>query len=169
MAQTTRDRLVRGFPAIGLAILVSSSTALAQPAAHSRYGGRLGFSTDPDQFTVGAYAGFPEFRPGFRARPSVDLGFGDSTLSFLVNGDAEYSFRNAEFAALPFAGAGLALAHYRVDVPGAVDDATDTEIGLNLYGGLEFDLGGYYSAMVELRFGIHRLPDVKLTGSIGFF
>jgi hypothetical protein len=148
---------------------MSQTPEMSQGPGHSRYGGRLGFSTDPDQITLGAYMGFQEFAPRFRFRPSVDLGFGDDVFSFIVNGDAEYSFPNADIDAIPFAGAGLALAHYRVDIPGVDNDETNTEIGLNLYGGLEFDLGGYKSAIVELRIGIHELPDIKLTGALGFF
>lgn len=156
-------------PATCMALLFSALPAFSQTPGQSLYGPRVGFSTDPDQITIGAFLGFQEFTPGFRARPSVDLGFGDNVFSFIVNGDVEYSFPNATIEALPFAGAGLALAHYRVDIPGVDNDATNTEIGLNLYGGLEFDLGGYKTALVELRIGIHELPDVKLTGALGFF
>lgn len=54
----------------------------------------------------------------------------------------------------PYVGAGLNLARFssefESDLPGVDDDASETEVGLNLLGGLRFPLGGL-SAFGEAR------------------
>jgi hypothetical protein len=157
--------------------LLAAVATLAAPAAFaegdefqiSRYGGRLGFSSEPDQFTLGAYAQLGELAPNLSLRPSVDFGFGSDIFSIIGNGDLQYSFvTGSQFA--PFAGGGIALAYYSFDVPEGVDvDSSETEIGINVYGGVEFDLGDYKSAYAEARIGVDEMPDFKLTLGFGFY
>jgi hypothetical protein len=163
-------KLVTGtIVAVAVATLWAARPAAAQNEFDvSNYGARIGFSTGPDQFTIGAYAKLGEIAQNVSLRPSADLGFGDNLFTILGNADLQYSFATgASFT--PFVGGGIAIGYYSFDLPeGAVGDSNDTEIGLNLYGGLEFDLGGYRSAFVEGRFGVD-VPDFKLTGGIGFY
>jgi hypothetical protein len=153
--------------ALGL-VASAGTTAPAQEegSAITQYGFRGGISLDPDQFVIGAFMGFREFSPGFSMRPSADIGLGDDVFVLMINGDANYHFRQADFAAVPYVGAGIALAYYNFDSAAAKDSAT--EIGVNLFGGLEWELGGYRSAFAELRIGLGDIPDLKIMGGFAF-
>jgi hypothetical protein len=172
--RTQLARPWRGIPAAVFAVLAwAGAAAAAEEFEVSRYGGRIGFSADPDQFTIGAYAGLGELAPHLTMRPSVDMGFGDNLFSVILNADVQYSFVIGS-AVAPYAGGGLGIGYYKFDtpdnLPAGVDfDDSTTEIGLNLYGGAEMDLGGYKSGYAELRIGIDDLPDLKLTLGLGFY
>lgn len=59
---------------------------------------------------------------------------------FEINGNLTYDFPLAESTVLPFALVGLNIARASVDA-GTLGNASNTDIGLNLGGGLSFDLG----------------------------
>lgn len=160
----------RGFvPAVLLTLLVATAVSAQEEFDVSKYGARLGFSSDPDQFTLGAYMQLDELAPHLSMRPSVDLGFGDSIFSLIGNADLQYSFVVGS-SVVPFAGAGLGIAYYSFDTPaGYTGDSSDTSIGLNIYGGAEMDLGDYKSGYLEARVGIDEMPDFKLTLGFGFY
>lgn len=130
----------------------------------TQYGLRGGFSFSPDQFVAGAFLGFRDIRPGFGLRPSLDIGLGNGGFAFVMNANGQYHFREADFPAVPYAGAGIALGYYDADGPGN----SSTDIGVNLFGGLEWDLGGYRIAFAEFQFGIGDAPEVKIVGGFGF-
>jgi hypothetical protein len=134
------------------------------------YGARLGGSVNPDQFTVGAYAKMGKVSRMFSFRPSVDFGFGDDVFTVIANVDAQVDFIDVQSTYKPFVGGGLGIAYYDVsgDLPSYADD-TDTEIGLNLYGGLEREFSGYKRGYIEARVGIDDLPDFKFTLGFGWF
>jgi hypothetical protein len=100
----------------------------------------------------------------------VDFGFGDDVFSIVTNVDAQVDFVDVQGAYRPFVGGGLGIAYYDVsgDLPSYADDS-DTEIGLNLYGGLEREFGGFKHGYAELRVGIDDLPDFKFTLGFGWF
>ena len=152
--------------------LLATGSAYAQTSDKfeiSKYGGRIGFSQNPDQFTIGAYAQLGEIAPHLSMRPSGDLGWGDHVFTIVGNADLQYSFIVGSSVA-PFVGAGLGVIHASFDLPpGAVGDDSSTHVGLNVYGGAEMDLGGYKSGFVEARVGIDELPDFKLTIGLGFY
>ena len=168
-------RVTLAFAVVAFALGVATTPAAAQTTTAekfeiSKYGPRIGFSSNPDQFTLGAFAGLGEIAPHLNMRPSADLGFGDHIFSFILNADLVYSFTLGS-AAVPYAGAGLGIAYYNFDVPEGVTGVDDsaTKIGINLVGGLEVDLGDYKNGFAELRLGIDDLPDLKITVGIGFY
>lgn len=59
---------------------------------------------------------------------------------FELNGNVTYAFPLEDSTVLPFALAGLNIARASVDAPGFGSES-NTEIGLNLGGGITFDLG----------------------------
>lgn len=127
------------------------------------YGGRAGFSVNPDQFTIGAYAKLGNVSKMFKFRPSVDFGFGDSVFSVLGNADAQVDFVDVNGSYKPFAGGGLGLAYYDFDGGDA------SEIGINVYGGVERNFGTYNTGYVEARVGIDEMPDFKITFGYGWY
>jgi opacity protein-like surface antigen len=70
----------------------------------------------------------------------------------------------------PYVGAGLNIARASVDlnVPGFEDDASDTEIGLNLLGGLKFNIGSLPS-FVEGRLELGGGEQFVLTFGVNLF
>ncbi len=151
-------------------VLAAAGPADAEELALTRYGARLGLSSDPDQITIGLYAGFGELAPALQLRPSADIGFGDDILSVIVNADVQYYFQVEGLTASPYFGGGLGLAYYDVDLPDGVrGDDTTTEIGVNLYVGTEKSLSDYKTGHIELRVGIDEMPDLKVTFGLGFY
>lgn len=148
--------------------VIAGAAAAADEFEVSKYGARLGFSSNPDQFTVGGYAQLGELAPKLSMRPSMDLGWGDDVFSWLTNLDLQYSF--AGTSVVPFVGAGLGIAYYNFSEPeGYTGDSSDTSVGLGVYGGAEMDLGDYKSGYIEARFGVDEMPDFKLTLGFGFY
>jgi len=130
----------------------------------TQYGFRGGFSFSPDQFVAGAFMGFRDIRPGFGLRPSLDIGLGNGGFAFVLNANGQYHFRGADFPAVPYAGAGIAVGYYDADGP----DNSSTDVGVNMFGGLEWDLGGYRIAFAEFQLGLGDAPEVKIVGGFGF-
>ena len=146
--------------------VLAAGTAASAKAPLGLHGG---FSFDPDQFVIGAYARVSEPYIGWRVQPSVDLGFGDDVTTFNLNGDIVYTFPELQTSEWGFyAGGGLGLAYYTFDAPPGVDDSA-TEIGLNIIGGVTRQLISGNELTGELRLGIDDIPDVKLLFGITFF
>lgn len=66
----------------------------------------------------------------------------DGLSYFEINGNVTYAFPLANSTVLPFALGGLNIARASVDT-GGLGSVSNTEIGLNLGGGLTFDLGTF--------------------------
>jgi hypothetical protein len=172
-------RAARVARALGLGMLALALTAAAPQDARAKlgleeYGPRLGFSIEPDQFTLGMFADWGELGRQTHLVTSGDLGFGDHLFSFLLNGDVFYRFQTSKDF-YPYAGGGIAIGYYNIDIdyPSGyigprVDDST-TEIGLNIVGGITKHLGGYKNGTLELRLGLSDVPDFKITAQLGFF
>jgi hypothetical protein len=163
-----------------LTSLVGAASILAMcalaPAAYAQeemgffgYGARLGGSVDPDQLTVGGYVKLGKMTQMFSFRPSVDLGFGDNLFTVAGNVDAQVDFVDIEGTYKPFVGGGLGLIYYNAEGDYGGGDDSDTEIGVNLYGGVERAFGSYNRGYAEFRIGIDDLPDFKFTFGYGFY
>ncbi|HMB69981.1 MAG TPA: hypothetical protein VKU85_11750 [bacterium] len=154
--------------------LVAAAPGTSNAMGLEEYGPRVGFSIDPDQFTIGAFADWGELGKQTHLVTSGDLGFGDNIFSVLINGDVFYRF-NTDKDFYPYAGGGIAIGYYDFDINypagynGPRVDSSTTEVGLSLVGGVTKDLGGYKSGTLELRLGISDVPDVKITAQLGFF
>jgi len=159
---------------VGTAILFAMGAFAS--AAHAQedmgffgYGLRLGGSVDPDQLTVGGYVKLGKMTQMLSFRPSVDLGFGDNLFTVAGNVDAQVDFVDIDGPYKPFVGGGLGLIYYNAEGDYEGGDDSDTEIGVNLYGGVERDFGSYKRGYAEFRVGIDDLPDFKFTFGFGFF
>jgi hypothetical protein len=177
MRRAARTARVPAFVVLAAAMVAAAPGVSRAALGLEEYGPRAGFSIDPDQFTIGAFADWGELGRQTHLVTSADLGFGDHILSFLVNGDVYYRFVTADKNFYPYAGGGLAIGYYNFDIDvdypagytGPRADETATEVGLNIVGGITKDLGGYKSGTLELRLGIADVPDFKITAQLGFF
>ena len=132
------------------------------------YGARLGGSVDPDQLTVGGYVKLGKVTQMLSFRPSADLGFGDNLFTVAGNVDGQVDFVDVNGSYKPFLGGGLGLIYYNAEGDSNGDDS-DTEIGVNLYGGVERAFGSYNRGYAEFRVGIDDLPEFKFTFGYGFY
>jgi len=131
----------------------------------STYGGRVGISDSPDQIVLGAWGTATSFSPNVTFRPSGDLGFGDDVLTLIGNADIQYTFATVARGPVPFFGGGIGLIWFDPD-----NGNSDTDLGLQVYGGVELAYRGYQSGVFEVRLGLDDgMPDLKLTYGFGFY
>ncbi|CAN5871637.1 hypothetical protein BH23GEM9_BH23GEM9_28790 [soil metagenome] len=151
-------------------LLAIPSTGDAQVA----FGPQLSWGSDSDIGVGGrAVIGIPQFRTGLELHVSGDYFFldcGGSTSEV----DCSWIEFNAN-AALPvplaenlntYVGAGLNVTRVKVDV-GPFGSASNTEIGINVLGGLKFPMGGM-TPFTEARFTIGGSEQFVLTVGLLF-
>ena len=154
-------------------LLIAASAALAvgvmaAPAqAQARFGVQANIADDADfgigvrgQFGLGealnAEGGLSDLIGVVSFDFYPDCGPADCTY-WEINGNALYPVRIEGSELAPYFGGGLNIAHISFDsgVVGA-DDVSDTDLGLNVLGGLNLDLGGlgtFVEAKIELGGG----------------
>lgn len=158
-------------------LLIAAGTALAVgvlpvPAeAQVQFGPQVNYADD-SEFGVGARAqfalgsAFQDDSPlaDLRGVVSFDLFFPDcdplDCSYFEINGNAVYPF-DIQSEVEPYVGAGLGFAR------STVDDLSDSELGLNVLGGANFDLGTL-AAFGEIRFELTGYEQVILTFGLLF-
>jgi hypothetical protein len=132
-----------------------------QPLGFRGWGLRGGATIDPDQVHVGVHINAGEFAPRVRFQPSFEVGFGNDVVVGAINLDALYTFRRPSWR--PYLGGGLGVA--LADSTGDHHDDFHVDAGLNLVGGFEWGPRGRY--LLEIRFGVGDIPNVKVTAGIG--
>jgi hypothetical protein len=119
--------------------------AIAPIAAEGQVllGPTLAWHDDVD-IGIGATVGFelPAIAEGVGFLGDFLLFFPDGFDYFELNGNVTYDFPLAESTAVPFALGGLNLGHSSVDA-GPLGDVSDTDVSLNLGGGVAFDAGSF--------------------------
>lgn len=97
---------------------------------------------------------------------TFDVFFPDEDFDYWeINGNLAYNFLIEDVDIDPYVGGGLNFAHVSFDTPG--DDSSDSELGINLFGGTKFRTTGI-TPFVELRLVIEAADQVVLTGGILF-
>lgn len=144
-----------------LALTASILLLVPQPAeGQVDFGVRGGIYGD-DAF-VGAELLFP-LQGSWYLNPNVEWVFVDNGDLFSVNGDVHYDFETGgNYYA--WGGGGLALLFRDFDRPRFRDDDSETDVGVNLLGGLGFNPGGALRPYVQ---GKITLAD-DTEGSIAF-
>lgn len=93
---------------VKLATLTLVLAVLATPAAAQAVAGRVGVSTDPEQFYFGAHAETAQLVDRVHFRPNVEIGIGDDRTLVALNFEFIYRFPSQQPWAL-YAGGGPAL------------------------------------------------------------
>ncbi len=120
------------------------------------WGLRGGFGFDPDQAIIGAHVDLGEFTPHLRFVPNLELGFGDD--AWVISGTLPVHWVFELGGSItPYAGGGLAVGWIDHDKKGS-----DTEIGLKLIGGAEFNLVDDDSLILELNVTPGYIYDAQL-------
>jgi hypothetical protein len=134
--------------------------------AQTIVGGTLAWNTDAEDVGIGAYVALPlpALDENIVIKPDFTLFFPDVGSRWELNGDLAYRFDLANNQQIvPFAMAGLNIVHVSVsDI-----DFSDTDVGLNLGGGVIFPLESIRPA-VGGKFEIHDNTSFVLFGSVGF-
>lgn len=131
------------------------------------WGPRLGVTVNPDQVHFGAHLDFGNFAKHVRFQPNLELGFGDGLALFAINLEAAYRFAAKWDVWTPYAGGGLGInfASFNNDH----GDDSDTDLGVNLLGGIEKGLSNGSRLFTEIKLGVGDSPDFKWTIGWTFF
>jgi hypothetical protein len=146
-------------------LLAVPSAGAAQGIA---FGPQVSWADDTD-FGVGARLvfGLSDLYPNLEAIISGDYFFWDACddCTYIeVNANVALPI-NVEAALNPYVGGGLNIARVSVDFGEFGGSASDTEVGLNVLGGLKFP-GDSFTPFVEARFEIGGGEQFVLTGGI---
>jgi opacity protein-like surface antigen len=158
--------------ATALFTLVLMSGAFATAQAQVSFGPHLGAHLDAEELHIGANVRIPigtpvggsrfQLNPGFEFYPFMESGLS----MWQINMDAVYPFPTKVVE--PYVGAGLAVTHVSVDIPG-FGSASDTDAGLNLKGGVMFGVPGMPRPFAEGVIGVGgTTSDFMLRGGVYF-
>jgi hypothetical protein len=150
---------------VALAGIVSAVPAGVE--AQMSAGPAAAFHDDLD-FGIGAFLSVPvpSLAENLSIVPSFIYYFPDGVDAFEINGDVMYAFEVSEDTpVLPFAFAGLNIMRVSLDTPGT--SASNTEIGLNLGGGITFRAESV-RPFVGAKFEIGDADGFVIFGGIGF-
>lgn len=139
-------------------LIISNSFVFAET-----YGLRGGYDTDNEQLLIGAQSELSKVLEVARFAPSVDLGFGNDLTTFAFNGDIRFFLTPPKASATLYGGAGLTLL---IAEPKGGDSNSD--FGLTLHGGVKFGAGSKQLYNVEARFGVDKMPDLRIFFGIFF-
>lgn len=153
-----------------------SQSALAQGLHFNGIGGRIGLVKPEDvgaTLNVAAHADMGEIIENLVAFPSIDY-WGKSEgafdfSQFAVNADVRY-FLPSSSDLTPFAGGGIGFifTHNEVPFQGGIQGDTNLNIGLNLFGGLDYPLSDNLLLTGEGRFVVSEVYSFKLTAGVTF-
>lgn len=129
------------------------------------WGPRLGVSINPDQFHFGAHLDFGNFAQHVRFQPNIEVGLGDDLTLVTVNAEAAYRFSSRWDAWTPYAGGGLGVNIRSYDN----GNDSETEIGVNLLGGIEKGISNGDRFFLEAKFSLNDVPDAKITAGWTFY
>jgi len=156
--------------AAALVVALGPAPALAGPdtdIGFRGWGPRVGLSIDPDQIHFGAHLDFGNFARHIRFQPNVELGFGDHVNLYTVNAEAAYRFSSRWDVWTPYLGGGIG-ANIK-DYDNGKNDSAETDLGVNLLGGIEKGLSNGDRFFIEGKFSLNDVPDVKATVGWTFY
>jgi hypothetical protein len=129
------------------------------------WGPRLGASVDPDQVHFGVHLDFGNFAKHVRFQPNLELGLGENVTLITINGEAAYRFLSRWDVWTPYLGGGLGVNVARFDN----GNSSDTNIGVNLLGGIEKGLSDGDRFFLEAKLSLNDVPDAKVTVGWTFY
>jgi hypothetical protein len=151
---------------LGAVALAGMLLVPAAANAQLTVGPMAAYHDDNVNFGIGGFADIavPSLDPNLSIMPSVMFYFPDDPFSFWeVNGDVLYRFEvSPDTPVLPFAMAGLNIATAGID-----GGPSNTDIGLNLGGGIGFRSESL-SPFVGAKFEIQDGSSFVLFGGVGF-
>lgn len=159
-----------------LAMLLANTSSYAQQSTKNRLGFFLGLASgDIDQVGIG---GIGEFKVSKKVTISPQLLFyfpedrGNWRYNFMeINFNANYYFYNKDiFEFYGLGGLNFTRVHWEWDNAGPNDDDgdSDLEVGLNLGGGINFEIGKNVVPFSELRVTVGEFDQFVISGGLKF-
>lgn len=156
-------------------VMTAAALMLAVPATavgQVVFGPQLSFGGDTDVGIGGRVLANVESMEHWDFIGTFDVWFpddrGDNDVSaWEANGNLAYNFVVENSELNPYAGAGLSIFHISFDDDLIGEDRDDTDLGLNLFGGLKFP-GRSITPFVEVRAVLEAADQVVVTGGILF-
>jgi hypothetical protein len=156
----------RIIPCLLAVLIAGAGTAQAETA----WGLRGGATFDPDQVHVGVHMNGGELFADGWFIPNVEIGFGDNVTLVAINPELVYKFNKRGSADWGFyIGAGLGLNIVSWDEGQDGRDHSDTDLGLNILGGMSRKLSAGNDFFLELKLGVADSPDGKVTAGFTFY
>ena len=160
--KSTRMTLIA--TALGMALGPTLALASTETDIGFRgWGPRVGLSLNPDQVHFGAHLDFGQFANHIRFQPNLEIGFGDDVKLFALNAEASYRFSAQWNVWSPYLGGGVG-ANIK-----SVDDESQTDLGVNVLGGIEKGLANGDRFFIEGKFSLNDVPDAKITVGWTFY
>jgi hypothetical protein len=147
--------------------LASGAGYPADDVGFRGWGPRIGLSFNPDQVHFGAHMDFGQFADHVRFQPNLELGFGDEVKLFTMNAELSYRFSSRWDVWSPYLGGGVGANVKSVDVGDG--NRSQTDIGVNLLGGVEKGLSNGDRFFLEGKVSLNDVPDVKVTVGWTFY
>ena len=155
------------FATVVALVLVPALAFADSNVGYRGWGPRLGVTSNPDQIHFGLHMDFGNFAEHVRFQPNFELGIGDGLTLAALNFESAYRFSSSS-AWSPYLGGGLGVNMWGSENRG-LRDHTDTDLGVNLLGGVEKSLSDGDRFFTEAKFGLDDAPDFKLTMGWTFF
>jgi len=135
---------------LAVMLLISLTTVFAQQGEKS-IGVNLGYGSEIESLKLGVNFKY-NFSDQFRVAPSFDYFFEKNHVTLWgINADANYLFNVADgINVYPLAGLALIGASYS----GILGNSSDTELGINLGGGVDFRLTDEVDFNIEAKYQI---------------
>lgn len=144
--------------------------ATAPTNAGAAWGLRGGVTFEPDQVHVGAHMEAGELFTNGIFLPNIEVGFSDNMTLFAFNPELVYRFTTRSRSHWGFyIGAGLGVNVVNRDAEGPWQDDSDTDLGMNILGGMSRNLSSGNEFFLELKLGVADSPDAKITAGLTFF
>ena len=151
-------------------VAVAFAAAPAAVEAQATLGPTVAYHDDFD-FGVGAAVGVPieaiNENVGFLGDFVFFFPDSDVVDFWEINANLTMDFPIEDATVVPFALAGLNIARFSLDGGGIIDDRSDTEMGLNIGGGIKFDVGSLRPS-VGLRLELEGGDGFVIFGTVPF-
>jgi hypothetical protein len=135
---------------------MAQSTAAADPS-QGGVGIVAGVSANPNQFYFGANFMAAKVATNFWFRPGAEVGFGDDTTTFGINGEFIYSIELKKSPWSVYFGGGPALQITTVHRDAPDNNSTDVGPGFNFLAGVRKSKGLFS----EIKVGLMDSPEFK--------
>ena len=146
---------------------VSARAESSSDVGYRGWGPRVGLSDDPDQIHFGVHLDYGNFAQHVRFQPNVELGLSDHLKLWAINAEAAYRFSENWDVWTPYLGGGLGanIKNYGYDH----GNGSDTDLGVNLLGGIEKGLDNGDRFFIEAKVSLNDVPDLKVTFGWTFY
>jgi len=157
---------------VAVALPISSAQAQLQPV-RTQFGVQLSFADDAElgvggRVRYGLQSFFP--RAPLSSIGSLDIFFPGNNVTYAeINYNVVYNFRIGSAPRVgPYAGGGLNFAYAKVDLGAGAGSQSNTDLGLNIVGGMNFNGRSRLTPFLELRAELGGGEQLVFTGGIYF-